>query len=141
MSETYKNITWFKLINQIAPIITPASFMEPFREFLQLTRANGKKLFLGQSLPRAFWKVKILLTEHVKKGLAYYNGKYRDRSRTTATSKIERFAIIVNGFQTCTDRRRSITYEINTGKSLNTFIRVPVPRNSCLSTIIEKIWR
>ena len=53
-SETYKNITWFRLINQIAPIITPASFMEPFRELLQLTRANGKNLFLGQSLPRAF---------------------------------------------------------------------------------------
>ena len=66
---------WFGLINQIAPFIASASIMEPFRELLQPTKANGKKVFWDSQLKELFEKTTLLVTEHAKKGLPYYDCK------------------------------------------------------------------
>ena len=67
--------SWFGLINQIAPFIASASIMEPFRELLQPTKANSKKVFWDSQLKGVFEKTKLLVTEHAEKGLTYYDCK------------------------------------------------------------------
>ena len=69
--------SWFRLVNQFAPIIASASFMEPFYELFQQTNAKDKKIFQDNQLKEFFKKPKILVTKHAEKGLTYYDTRER----------------------------------------------------------------
>ena len=65
--------SWFGLVNQLAPFLATAPFMEPFRELLKPTRARNKKVYWDLQLKKIFEDTRDALCELSTKGLAYFD--------------------------------------------------------------------
>ena len=70
---------WFGVVNQLAPFLSTAPIMEPFRDLLKTSELRGKKVFWDNELQQIFNETKQTIVDMVKKGLSFY-----DTSKETA---------------------------------------------------------
>lgn len=69
--------SWHDIVNQLAPFLSTASVMDPFREFLE--RLTGKLVYWDDRLCQKFRQAQATLCLLAKDGLMYY-----DKTRPTA---------------------------------------------------------
>ena len=98
--------SFYGLVNQIAPFIATSSLMEPFRELLKSSRANGNKVYWDDELQKIFQETKLRLCNLITEGLTFFDVK-RKTAVVTDWSKTGIGFVILQKHCKCEDKSAS----------------------------------